>query len=151
VSFFARQNKYTISFSLKLLLFAFCCRFPYSWHVVFVHLTALSIQKKLLGIINVDFNMADQLLNRFFAFVRYWGKKWEYNGTVYLLWCLYLLRGLPSGAPATRLLCLPTVCSVLNPSPLPPPFLMHWPLVWPSHSLSPPPKVLISAFSASKL
>jgi hypothetical protein len=37
---------------------------------------------KLLGIINVGFDVTDQLLRRFFAFVRH-GGKWEYNETVH--------------------------------------------------------------------
>jgi hypothetical protein len=40
---------------------------------------------KLLGIISVGFDVTDQLLIRFFAFVRYWRKKWEYNETVHQL------------------------------------------------------------------
>jgi hypothetical protein len=40
---------------------------------------------KLLGIISVRFDVTDQLLNTFFAFNRYWRKKWEYNETVYPL------------------------------------------------------------------
>jgi hypothetical protein len=40
---------------------------------------------KLLGIISVGFDITDQLLIRFFAFFRYWGKKWDYNETVYQL------------------------------------------------------------------
>jgi hypothetical protein len=40
---------------------------------------------KLLGTISVDFDVTDQLLIRFSAFVRYWKKMWEYNGTVYQL------------------------------------------------------------------
>jgi hypothetical protein len=35
-----------------------------------------------LGIINVGFDITDQLLIKFSAFVRYWKKKWEYNETV---------------------------------------------------------------------
>jgi hypothetical protein len=33
----------------------------------------------------VDFDVTDQQLIRSFAFVRYWGKKWEYNKTVHQL------------------------------------------------------------------
>jgi hypothetical protein len=40
---------------------------------------------KLLGIISVGFNVTDQLLIIFFAFVRYWRKKWEYSETVHQL------------------------------------------------------------------
>jgi hypothetical protein len=40
---------------------------------------------KFLRIINVGFDITDQLLIRFSAFVRYWRKKWEYNGTVHQL------------------------------------------------------------------
>jgi hypothetical protein len=40
---------------------------------------------KLLGTISVDFNITDQLLIRFSAFVRYWKKNWEYNETVHQL------------------------------------------------------------------
>jgi hypothetical protein len=37
---------------------------------------------KLFGIINVGFDITDQLLIRFSAFSRYWRKKWEYNETI---------------------------------------------------------------------
>jgi hypothetical protein len=37
---------------------------------------------KLLGIISVGFDVTNQLLIKFSAFVRYWLKKWEYNETV---------------------------------------------------------------------
>jgi hypothetical protein len=40
---------------------------------------------KLLGIISVGFDVTDQLLIRFSAFVGYWRKKWEYNETVHQL------------------------------------------------------------------
>jgi hypothetical protein len=30
----------------------------------------------------MDFDVIDQLLMRFFAFVRYWRRKWEYNEAV---------------------------------------------------------------------
>jgi hypothetical protein len=40
---------------------------------------------KLLGIINVGFDVRDQLLSDFFAFVRYAGKNGEYNETVHQL------------------------------------------------------------------
>jgi hypothetical protein len=40
---------------------------------------------KLLGIIRVGFDVTDQLLIRFSAFVRYWRKKWECNETVHQL------------------------------------------------------------------
>jgi hypothetical protein len=40
---------------------------------------------RLLGIISLGFDVTDQLLIRFSAFVRYWRKKWEYNETVHLL------------------------------------------------------------------
>jgi hypothetical protein len=40
---------------------------------------------KLLGTISVDFDVTDQLPVRFFAFVRYWKKKWEYSETVHQL------------------------------------------------------------------
>jgi hypothetical protein len=38
---------------------------------------------KLLGIVIAGFDVTDQLLIRFSAFVRYWRKKWEYNETVH--------------------------------------------------------------------
>jgi sorting nexin-29 len=44
---------------------------------------------KLLGIIRVGFNISDQLLIRFLAFVRSWRKKWEYNETVYQLFVYF--------------------------------------------------------------
>jgi hypothetical protein len=31
----------------------------------------------------VGFSVTDHLLIRFFAFVRFWGKKWEYNETLH--------------------------------------------------------------------
>jgi hypothetical protein len=40
---------------------------------------------KLLGIINVGFDKRDQLLIRFFAFLRCWRKKLEYNERVHQL------------------------------------------------------------------
>jgi hypothetical protein len=40
---------------------------------------------KLLGIISVGFDVTDQLLIIFFAFVRHWRIKWEYNETVHKL------------------------------------------------------------------
>jgi hypothetical protein len=40
---------------------------------------------KLLGNISVGFDITDQLLIRFSAFLRYWRKKWEYNETVHQL------------------------------------------------------------------
>jgi hypothetical protein len=41
---------------------------------------------KLLGIISVGFDVTDQLLIRYFAFIKYCGKKWEYNETVHQLY-----------------------------------------------------------------
>jgi hypothetical protein len=38
-----------------------------------------------LGIISVGFDIADQLLIRFSAFVKYWRKKWEYSEKVHQL------------------------------------------------------------------
>jgi hypothetical protein len=38
---------------------------------------------KLLGIISVDFDVIYQILIRYSAFVRFWRKKWECNGTVH--------------------------------------------------------------------
>jgi hypothetical protein len=40
---------------------------------------------KLLGIINVGFDITNQLMIRSFAFIRYWRKKWEYSKTVHQL------------------------------------------------------------------
>jgi hypothetical protein len=37
----------------------------------------------------VDFNITDQLLFRHYASVRYWRKKWEYNGRVHQLFIDY--------------------------------------------------------------
>jgi hypothetical protein len=37
---------------------------------------------KLLGITSADFDVVNQLLIRFSSFIRYWRKKWEYNGIV---------------------------------------------------------------------
>jgi len=38
-----------------------------------------------MGIISVDFDVRDQLLIRYFAFVKVLANKWEYNGTVHQL------------------------------------------------------------------
>jgi hypothetical protein len=40
---------------------------------------------KLLEIISVGFDITDQLLIRFSAFIRYWREKWEYSETVHQL------------------------------------------------------------------
>jgi hypothetical protein len=40
---------------------------------------------KLVEIIVVGFDVTDQLLIRYFAFIRSWRKKWEYNETVHQL------------------------------------------------------------------
>jgi hypothetical protein len=37
----------------------------------------------ILGIISVGFDVTDQLVIRYFAFVTYKRKKWEYNEAVY--------------------------------------------------------------------
>ena len=42
----------------------------------------LQLQRKLLGIINVDFDATGQLLIIYSAFVKYLRKKWEYNEAV---------------------------------------------------------------------
>jgi hypothetical protein len=43
------------------------------------------LQMKLLWVINVGFDITDQLLIRSFAFVRYWRKKLVYKKTVHQL------------------------------------------------------------------
>jgi hypothetical protein len=43
---------------------------------------------KLLGTISVDFNITDQLLIKFSAFIRYWGKV-EHNETVLQLFIYF--------------------------------------------------------------
>jgi len=43
------------------------------------------MQRKLLGIINVDFDGAGELLIIYSAFVKYLRKKWEYNEAVHQL------------------------------------------------------------------
>jgi len=43
------------------------------------------MQRKLLGIINVDFDAACQLLIIYSAFVKYLKKKWEYSEAVHEL------------------------------------------------------------------
>jgi hypothetical protein len=40
---------------------------------------------KLLGTTNVAFDVIGQQLIRFSISIRYWRKKWEYNGTVHQL------------------------------------------------------------------
>jgi hypothetical protein len=42
---------------------------------------------KLLGITSVGFDIIDQLLIRFSAFIRYWRKKWDYNEIVCMRVC----------------------------------------------------------------
>jgi hypothetical protein len=44
---------------------------------------------KLLGMISVGFDITDQLVIRFSAFIKYWRKKWEYNETVHQLFIDY--------------------------------------------------------------
>ena len=41
--------------------------------------------EKLLGIISVDYDATGRLLIIYSAFVKYWGKKWEYNEAVHQL------------------------------------------------------------------
>ena len=43
------------------------------------------MQRKLLGIINVEFNATGQLLIIYSAFVKYLRKKWEYNEAMHQL------------------------------------------------------------------
>ena len=43
------------------------------------------MQRKLLGITNVDFDATSQVLTIYSAFVRYLKKKWEYNEAVHQL------------------------------------------------------------------
>jgi len=43
------------------------------------------MQRKLLGIINVDFDATGQLLIIYSAFIKYSRKKWEYNEAVHQL------------------------------------------------------------------
>ena len=43
------------------------------------------MQKKLLGIINVDSDATGRLLITYSAFVKYFRKKWEYNEAVHQL------------------------------------------------------------------
>jgi len=43
------------------------------------------MQRKILGIINVDFDPTSQLLTIHSAFVKYLRKKWEYNEAVHQL------------------------------------------------------------------
>jgi hypothetical protein len=40
---------------------------------------------RLLGTVSVDFDVTDELVTRFSAFVRYYRKKWECNETVHQL------------------------------------------------------------------
>jgi hypothetical protein len=40
---------------------------------------------KLLGFINVSFDVTAQLVIRFSAFIKCWRKKWEFNETIYQL------------------------------------------------------------------
>jgi len=43
------------------------------------------VLRKLLGIINVDFNITGRLLIKYSAFIKYCRKKWEYNEAVHQL------------------------------------------------------------------
>ena len=43
------------------------------------------MQRKLLGIFNVDFDITGELLIIYSAFVKYLKKKWEYNEAVHQL------------------------------------------------------------------
>jgi len=47
------------------------------------------MQRKLLGIVNVDFDAAGQLLVTYCAFVKYFRKKWEYNEAVHQLFIYF--------------------------------------------------------------
>jgi hypothetical protein len=53
------------------------------------------MQRKLLGIINVDFNATGQLLIMYSASIKYWRKKWEYNEVVHQL-CIDFKRAYDS-------------------------------------------------------
>jgi hypothetical protein len=44
---------------------------------------------EIIETINIDFDVRDQLLIRFSAFVRYWRKKWEYGETVHQLFIYF--------------------------------------------------------------
>jgi hypothetical protein len=43
------------------------------------------MQRKILGVINVDFDVTDQLLIAYSAFIKYLKKKWGYTGAVHQL------------------------------------------------------------------
>jgi len=43
------------------------------------------MQRKLLGIINVDFDATGQLLIRYSAFIKHLRKEWEYNEALHQL------------------------------------------------------------------
>jgi hypothetical protein len=43
------------------------------------------MQRKLSGIINVDFDATVRLLFTYSAFIKYFRKKWEYNDAVHQL------------------------------------------------------------------
>ena len=43
------------------------------------------MQRKLLGIINVDFDATGQLLTIYSAFIKYWRGEWEHNEAVHQL------------------------------------------------------------------
>jgi hypothetical protein len=54
-----------------------------------LHIKFYRISSSSLGIISVGFDGTDQLLIRFFEFVRYWRKKWEYNESVHQLFIYF--------------------------------------------------------------
>jgi hypothetical protein len=50
------------------------------------------MQRKLLGIIIVDFDATGQLLITYYAFLKYLKKKWDYNGAVHQLFNGVILK-----------------------------------------------------------
>jgi hypothetical protein len=81
--YYTNSHKSVIKLTVKIIVGYHC----YQLHTNFVEyfsLTVKSIHKWNYSGPSVDFDVTDQLLIRFLAFVIYW-RTWEYNETVYQL------------------------------------------------------------------
>jgi hypothetical protein len=59
-----------------------CHQLHTKFYVIFFSQGYLCTQTELLGIISVDFDITDQLMIIYSAFIRYWRREWEYMGIV---------------------------------------------------------------------